>query len=61
MLRKPQKQSPIHHLTLLYILGLSVIAGLFVVEQIQVEKSLKYQFTSSRVINIAGRQRMLSF
>ncbi|MGB3510129.1 MAG: response regulator [Microcoleaceae cyanobacterium] len=60
MLKKTPNQSPTRQLTVLYIAGLSVIAGLLIVEQILVEKSLKYQFTSSRVINIAGRQRMLS-
>ena len=60
MLKRTQDSSPTHHLTVLYIAGLSVIAGLFVVEQTIVKKSLEYQFTSSRVINIAGRQRMLS-
>ena len=60
ILKKLSKSSPTFHLTVLYIAGLSVIAGLFIVEQILVDKSLKYQFTSSRVINIAGRQRMLS-
>ncbi|MGD1700667.1 response regulator [Dapis sp. BLCC M229] len=60
MLKKLQNQSPTHHLTVLYIAGLSIIAGLFLVEQIIAKKTLEYQFTSSRVINIAGRQRMLS-
>ncbi|MGD1805836.1 response regulator [Dapis sp. BLCC M126] len=60
MLKRTQNPSPTHHLTVLYIIGLSIIAGLFVVAQILAEKSLKYQFASSRVINIAGRQRMLS-
>ncbi|MDJ0555810.1 MAG: response regulator [Microcoleaceae cyanobacterium MO_207.B10] len=60
MLRKSEKSSPTRHLMVLYIVGLSIIAGLFVLEQILVENSLRYQFTSSRVINIAGRQRMLS-
>ncbi|NES06052.1 MAG: hypothetical protein F6K22_26565 [Okeania sp. SIO2F4] len=60
MLKKTQNQSPTHHLTVLYIAGLSVIAGLFLVAQMIAKKSLEYQFTSSRVINIAGRQRMLS-
>ncbi len=54
------KSSPTRHLTVLYIIGLSVIGGLFGVEKIIVGKSLKYQFTISRIINIAGRQRMLS-
>ncbi|MDJ0517988.1 MAG: response regulator [Trichodesmium sp. MO_231.B1] len=60
MLKKTQNQSTTHHLTVLYIAGLSVIAGLFLVAQMIAKKSLEYQFTSSRVINIAGRQRMLS-
>ncbi|NEQ35047.1 MAG: response regulator [Okeania sp. SIO3I5] len=60
MLKRTQNSSPTQLLTVLYIAGLSVIAGLFVVEQMIVKKSLEYQFTSSRVINIAGRQRMLS-
>jgi len=60
MLKRTQNSSPTNHLTVLYIVGLSVIAGLFVLEQMIVKKSLEYQFTSSRVINIAGRQRMLS-
>ncbi|NEP79764.1 MAG: hypothetical protein F6K39_17280, partial [Okeania sp. SIO3B3] len=60
MLKQSHKSSPTHSLTVLYIAGLSVIAGLFIFEQFLVEKSLEYQFTSSRVINIAGRQRMLS-
>ncbi|GGA53769.1 ATP-binding protein [Okeania sp. KiyG1] len=60
MSQKLRKPFPTHRLTVLYIVGLSVIAGLFIFEQILVERSLRYQFTSSRVINIAGRQRMLS-
>lgn len=60
MSKKLRKPSPTHRLTVLYIVGLSVVAGLFIFEQILVERSLRYQFTSSRVINIAGRQRMLS-
>ncbi|MGD1809169.1 response regulator [Dapis sp. BLCC M126] len=54
------KSSPTRHLTVLYIIGLSVIAGLFGVEKIILGKSLKYQFAISRIVNIAGRQRMLS-
>ncbi|NEP41366.1 MAG: hypothetical protein F6K25_06265 [Okeania sp. SIO2G4] len=60
MSKKLRQPSPTNRLTVLYIAGLSVIAGLFIFEQFLVERSLKYQFTSSRVINIAGRQRMLS-
>ncbi|NEN93359.1 MAG: response regulator [Okeania sp. SIO3H1] len=60
MSKKLRKPYPTHRLTVLYIVGLSVIAGLFIFEQFLVETSLRYQLTSSRVINIAGRQRMLS-
>jgi len=55
-----RKQKLTSGLTVLYIAGLSVIAGIFIIEQVLVKRSLEYQFTSSRVINIAGRQRMLS-
>lgn len=57
---KLKRPSPTNHLRVLYIAGLTVIVGLLVVVQILARKSLKYQFTSSRVINVAGRQRMLS-
>ena len=60
MLDKLKRPSPTNHLRVLYIAGLTVIVGLLVVVQILARKSLKYQFTSSRVINVAGRQRMLS-
>ncbi|MEM1169227.1 MAG: response regulator [Cyanobacteria bacterium P01_H01_bin.35] len=60
MLKRTQNLSPTNRLTVLYIAGLSVIAGLFVFEKMIVKKALEYQFSSSRVINIAGRQRMLS-
>ncbi|MDY6806733.1 MAG: response regulator [Cyanobacteriota bacterium] len=55
-----RKQTLTSWLTVLYIAGLGAIAGIFIIGQILVSRSLKYQFTSSRVINIAGRQRMLS-
>lgn len=54
------KQTLTKRLTVLYISGLTAIAGIFMIGQILAERSLKYQLTSSRVINIAGRQRMLS-
>ncbi len=60
MSSKKSKQTLTKRLTVLYISGLSAIAGIFMIEQILAERSLKYQFTSSRIINIAGRQRMLS-
>jgi hypothetical protein len=60
MLDKLKRPSPTNHLRVLDIAGLTVIVGLLVVVQILARKSLKYQFTSSRVLNVAGRQRMLS-
>lgn len=56
---QPHK-SPTRHLTILYIVGLSVIGGLLILEQVLVEQSLNHQFNIAHVINIAGRQRMLS-
>lgn len=47
-------------LTLLYITALSAIAVLTIVGQVAVQWSLAQQYRRSSVINIAGRQRMLS-
>jgi signal transduction histidine kinase/CheY-like chemotaxis protein len=52
--------SPTRRLTVLYIVALSAVALLSVAGQILVQHSLKQQSSDSRVINIAGRQRMLS-
>ncbi|MEM8523344.1 MAG: ATP-binding protein [Bacteroidota bacterium] len=47
-------------LTRLYIIALSAIALSIVVSQLLVQRHLKSQIGDSRVINVAGRQRMLS-
>lgn len=47
-------------ITRLYLLALTAVAMLSVGGQILVQQSLKRQSTDSRVVNIAGRQRMLS-
>ncbi|SDW44675.1 PAS domain S-box-containing protein [Lutibacter oricola] len=44
----------------LYILAFSLIAGIIIVAQILIQKHLNSQVNDSRIINIAGRQRMLS-
>jgi signal transduction histidine kinase len=46
--------------TRLYLLALTAVALLSVIGQVLVQQSLKRQASDSRVINIAGRQRMLS-
>ncbi|QCR21383.1 type IV pili methyl-accepting chemotaxis transducer N-terminal domain-containing protein [Pontibacter sp. SGAir0037] len=47
-------------ITWLYLLALTAVALLLVGGQLLVQQSLKSQLSDSRVINIAGRQRMLS-
>ncbi|RDC61484.1 ATP-binding protein [Adhaeribacter pallidiroseus] len=47
-------------ITRLYLLALTAIALLLLVGQLLVQRSLQRQLTDSRIINIAGRQRMLS-
>ena len=49
-----------HRFTKLYILALSAVALLSVAGQFLVQMALNEQAIDSRVINIAGRQRMLS-
>lgn len=44
----------------LYILALSVIATVVIVGQVLIQLHLRDQLTDSRVVNVAGRQRMLS-
>ncbi len=46
--------------TRLYIIALSAVAVLSVIGQVLVQIALKEQSSDSRVVNIAGRQRMLS-
>ncbi len=47
-------------LTCLYVLALSTIAGLSICGQLLVQSALRQQHSDSTVVNIAGRQRMLS-
>ncbi len=54
------KTRPDRHLTVLSILALSTIAALAIVAQVVIQQSLAQQADDGRVINIAGRQRMLS-
>lgn len=44
----------------LYILALSVIATVVILGQVLIQIHLRDQLTDSRVVNVAGRQRMLS-
>jgi hypothetical protein len=55
-----KKLSPTRRLTVLYILALSTVALLSLLGQIVVQSALQRQSSDARVINIAGRQRMLS-
>jgi two-component system, NarL family, sensor histidine kinase DegS len=43
-----------------YILALSVIATVAIIGQLLIQKHLKNQLSDSRVVNVAGKQRMLS-
>lgn len=54
------KASPHARLTLLYIAALSTVALLSIVAQVLVQRQLTLGESDSRVINYAGRQRMLS-
>ena len=52
--------SPTRRLTVLYIAALSMVALLTITGQVFVQVALKTQSSDSRVVNLAGRQRMLS-
>lgn len=56
----PTAQSSSNQLTIRYVLALIAVALLTVAGQILVQHSLERQQSDSTVINIAGRQRMLS-
>src|SRR5687768_16007255 len=43
-----------------YILALSVIATVAIIGQLLIQSHLKTQLSDSRVVNVAGKQRMLS-
>jgi nitrate/nitrite-specific signal transduction histidine kinase len=52
--------SPVRRLTLLYVIALSSVALMSLAGQILIQRSLEMQASDSHVVNIAGRQRMLS-
>lgn len=56
----PNKQSPTRRLTILYICALSTVALLAILGQIVIQTAIQQQGSDALVINIAGRQRMLS-
>lgn len=53
-------RSPVRRLTLLYVLALSTVALLSLGAQWLIQRQLSNGESDSRVINVAGRQRMLS-
>jgi signal transduction histidine kinase/DNA-binding response OmpR family regulator len=53
-------QNSQHRLTFTYILALSLVAILTISSQVLIHHTLEIQASDSRVINISGRQRMLS-
>jgi nitrate/nitrite-specific signal transduction histidine kinase len=52
--------SPVKRLTLLYVVALSTVALMSLLGQALIQTSLQLQQSDSHVVNIAGRQRMLS-
>jgi len=58
--KKDKTRSPTRHLTRLYITALSTVALLALIGQIVIQSALQQQSSDALVINIAGRQRMLS-
>jgi nitrate/nitrite-specific signal transduction histidine kinase len=54
------RASPTRRLTVLYIIALSTVALLTILGQIVIQLELQRQSSDALVINIAGRQRMLS-
>src|SRR5947209_12359749 len=60
MRRGLQTRSPTRRLSMLYITALSTVALLALLGQIVIQATLQQQSSDALVINIAGRQRMLS-
>lgn len=56
----PTAESSAQRLTVLYILALSAVALFTIFGQVLVQRSLAQQRSDSSVVNVAGRQRMLS-
>ena len=57
---RPQSRDTARHFSRLYTTALSLIAGLAIVGQILVQRSLISQQSGGHVVNMAGYQRMLS-
>ncbi len=57
---KMNNRNPANRLTKLYVIALGVIACLVILSQVVVQRALVRQESDAPVINIAGRQRMLS-
>ena len=53
-------RAPTRRLTILYIMALSTIALLTLLGQVAIQVALQQQSSDALIINIAGRQRMLS-
>jgi hypothetical protein len=60
VVKAPSQSSPTRHLTILYVSALSSVAIISIIGQIIIQFSLAQQGSDAGVINIAGRQRMLS-
>ena len=58
--RSPLDITTFRKLSRLYIVALSAIAFSIIFSQFLIQGHLGNQFSDSRVINVAGRQRMLS-
>ncbi|NES74211.1 MAG: hypothetical protein F6K24_57990, partial [Okeania sp. SIO2D1] len=59
MTAKPPGQAPTRRLIIFYVTALSAVALISIFAQVTIERSLVQQASNSRVINLAGRQRML--
>jgi hypothetical protein len=60
VVKTPGQSSPTRRLTILYICALSSVAIISIIGQVIIQFSLAQQGSDAGVINIAGRQRMLS-
>ncbi|MEM6700529.1 MAG: type IV pili methyl-accepting chemotaxis transducer N-terminal domain-containing protein, partial [Bacteroidota bacterium] len=60
MVNKSLERSTFERLSRLYVIALSTIALSIVISQLLVQRHLSNQLDDSRVVNVAGRQRMLS-
>ena len=60
MVTARNKEAPTYRLTVLYIIALSTVALLTILGQIVIQLALQQQSGDALMINVAGRQRMLS-